>query len=50
MSAASLRQQMVSEYSAGATVNTCKGVFNKHFILSINKINSMKNLYNAQFP
>jgi len=32
----------MSECSAGATVNTCKTVFNKNFILSINKINSIK--------
>jgi len=48
--AASKRSQMISECSAGAAVSTCKVVFSQHFILSINKINSMKTLYNAWFP
>jgi len=48
--AASLRSQMVSECSAGATVNTCQAVFYQHFILSINKINSINTLHNASFP
>jgi len=47
---ATISSQMVSECSAGAAVNTCKGVFYQHFILSINEINSMKTLYNACFP
>jgi len=37
----------VSKSSAGAFVNTCKGVLYQHFILSTNKINSMNSLHNA---
>jgi len=48
--AASLRSRMVSECSAGAAVNTCQAVFYQHFILSTDKINSLKTLYNACFP
>jgi hypothetical protein len=33
----------MSERNAGAIVNTCKAVFNHHFILSINKIKNKKN-------
>jgi hypothetical protein len=40
---------MMRECSAGATVSTCKGLFNHNFILSINKINSMKVLCNVCF-
>jgi len=48
--AASVRSRTISECSAGATVNTCKGVFNQHFIRFISKINSTKRLYNTCFP
>jgi hypothetical protein len=40
---------MLSECSAGAFVNNCKGVLYQHFILSIDKINPIKTLYNACF-
>jgi hypothetical protein len=49
ISAASLRLWMMNERSAGATVNTCKEVFNQHFVLSINKVNSMEDLTQRLF-
>jgi hypothetical protein len=39
---------MMSECSAGAAFSTCKGVFNQHSILSINKIIALRH-YKIKF-